>query len=142
MLFDEFYSLPHGPICSATLNGIDGVIHEDVWDQFIVRNGNEILPVRRFRREDLDELSDAEIAVCNRIWTRFGKLSASQIRNYSHRKCLEYTEIDKGRIPISCREVLEALENPNAEEIDRERSFAFTAAVGEWLTMVGGLSSA
>ncbi len=24
MLFDEFYSLPHGPICSNALNGING----------------------------------------------------------------------------------------------------------------------
>jgi uncharacterized phage-associated protein len=29
MLYDELYSLPHGPICSSTLNGIDGVIHEE-----------------------------------------------------------------------------------------------------------------
>ena len=28
MLFDELYSLPHGPICSSTLNGIDGIIHD------------------------------------------------------------------------------------------------------------------
>src|SRR5215204_5006759 len=26
MLFDELYSLPHGPICSSTLNGIDGIV--------------------------------------------------------------------------------------------------------------------
>jgi len=122
MLFDELYSLPHGPICSSTLNGIDGIIHEDVWDQFIARNGNEISPVKRFTRDDFDELSDTEIDIANRIWTRFRRMTASQIRNYSHRNCPEYTEIDKGRIPISYREVLEALGNPAAEEIDREIS--------------------
>jgi len=47
-------------------------------------------------------------------------MTASQLRNYSHRKCPEYTEIERGRIPISYREILEALGNPNAEEIDRE----------------------
>src|SRR3954471_12322396 len=41
-------SLPHGPVCSSTLNGIDGIIHEDVWEGYIARNGNEILPVRKF----------------------------------------------------------------------------------------------
>ncbi|MGH7109580.1 MAG: Panacea domain-containing protein [Stellaceae bacterium] len=120
MLFDELYSLPHGPICSSTLNGIDGIIHEDVWDQFIARNGNEISPVKRFSRDDFDELSDAEIDIANRMWTRFRGMTSSQIRNYSHRNCPEYTEIDRGRIPISYREVLEALGNPAAKEIDRE----------------------
>jgi uncharacterized phage-associated protein len=122
MLFDELYSLPHGPICSSTLNGIDGIIHETVWDQFIARNGNEISPVKKFTRDDFDELSDAEWEIANRIWTRFRGMTASQIRNYSHQNCPEYTEIDRGRIPISYREVLEALENPNAEDIDREIS--------------------
>jgi uncharacterized phage-associated protein len=122
MLFDELYSLPHGPICSSTLNCIDGIIHENVWDQFIARNGNEIFPVKRFSREELDELSDAEMEIANRIWSRFHGMTASQIRNYTHEKCLEYTEIDRGRIPISYREVLEALENPSAKDIDREIS--------------------
>ena len=120
MLFDELYSLPHGPICSSTLNGIDGIIHEAVWDQCIARDGNEISPVKRFARDDFDELSDAEIDIADRIWRRFGRMTASQLRNYSHRKCPEYTEIERGRIPISYREILEALGNPNAEEIDRE----------------------
>ena len=31
-------SLPHGPICSSTLYGIDGAIHEEIWSDFIARN--------------------------------------------------------------------------------------------------------
>ena len=122
MLFDELYSLPHGPICSSTLNGIDGVIHEEVWEQYIARNGNEISPVRRLERGNLDELSDAEVEIAGRIWTRFRGMTASQLRNYSHQRCPEYTEINKGQIPISYRDVLEALGNPDAEEIDRKIS--------------------
>ena len=122
MLFDELYSLPHGPICSSTLNGIDGVIHDEVWEQYIARNGNEISPVRRLDRRDLDELSDAEVEIAGRIWTRFRGMTTSQLRNYSHQRCPEYTEIDRGRIPIPYRDVLEALGNPDAEEIDREIS--------------------
>lgn len=122
MLFDEFYSLPHGPICSNTLNGIDGVIHEDVWGEFVARNGNVIVAMRKFSREDMDEVSDAELDTIEKIWDKFGDMSASQLRNYSHKNCPEYTEIEKGRIPISYREVLETLGNKEAEEIDREIS--------------------
>lgn len=120
MLFDEFYSLPHGPICSSTLNGIDGIIHDDMWSKYIYRNENEIVPTKRFTRDDLDELSNVEISIATKIWRRFGKLTAPQIRNYFHKKCPEYTEIERGRLPISYRSVLEALANPYAEDIDRE----------------------
>lgn len=122
MLFDEFYSLPHGPICSSTLNGINGVIHEDTWGEFLARNGNIVVALKSFARDDLDELSDAEIDVLESIWREFGGMTASQLRNYSHDNCPEYTEIESGRIPITYREVLEALGDPQAEDVDRDIS--------------------
>ena len=122
MLFDELFSLPHGPICSSTLNGIDGAYGE-VWDEFIARNGNEVVALKKFDRDDFDELSDAELDVMNDVWARFGNMTASQLRNYSHVNCPEYTETT-GRIPIAYREVLEAMgvRDADAEFIDREIS--------------------
>ena len=123
MLFDELFSLPHGPICSSTLNGIDGEIHEQIWDDFVARNGNEIVALRKFTRDDLDEISDAEMDMLERVWAEFGHMTASQLRNYSHDHCPEYTET-AGRIPISYREVLEALgvSDTDAEAVEREIS--------------------
>jgi uncharacterized phage-associated protein len=123
MLFDEFYSLPHGPICSATLNGLDGKLDdgdESVWGEFIARNGNVVVAMKRFTRESLDAIGTAEMKMLKFIWHRFGDMTASQLRNYSHENCPEYTEITKGRIPISYREVMEALgvEKAEADLID------------------------
>jgi uncharacterized phage-associated protein len=112
MLFDEFYSLPHGPICSATLNGIDGKLDEsdeNIWGEFIARNGNVVVAMKKFTRENLDAISNAEIKILKFIWHRFGNMTASQLRNYSHENCPEYTEVNDGRIPISYRQVMEAL---------------------------------
>jgi uncharacterized phage-associated protein len=109
ILYDEFYSLPHGPICSATLNGIDGLIHEKIWGEFVARNGNVVVAMKKFNRDDLDEISAAELRILKFIWSRFGNMTASQLRNYSHEHCSEYTEIADGRIPISYREVMEAV---------------------------------
>jgi hypothetical protein len=120
MLFDEFYSLRHGPICSSTLNGIDGIIHAEIWSEFLARNGHIAVAVRKFLRDDLDELSDAEIEMAESIWKQFGHKTASQLRNYSHENCPEYTEVEKGRIPMSYRDILEAMGDPDAEEVDRE----------------------
>jgi uncharacterized phage-associated protein len=123
MLFDELFSLPHGPICSSTLNGIDGEIHGHIWDDFLARNGNEIVALKKFTRDDFDEISDVEIDTLEEVWTKFGHMTASQLRNYSHDHCPEYTETT-GRIPISYREVLEALgaSGEEAESVDREIS--------------------
>jgi uncharacterized phage-associated protein len=120
MLFDELYSLPHGPICSSTLNGIDGIIHNATWDEFIARNGNIVVALKKFTRAELDELSDAELSAARATWKRFRGMTASQIRNWSHEHCPEYTETLKRRIPIAYRDVLEALGREDAEQIDRE----------------------
>lgn len=120
MLFDELYSLPHGPICSSTLNGIDGVIHGATWDSFIARNGNLVVAMKRFVRDDFDELNNAEIRVAEAIWKQFGRMTASQLRNYTHDNCPEYTETQRRRIPISYRDVLAALGVEEAEQVDRE----------------------
>ncbi|WP_315747872.1 MULTISPECIES: Panacea domain-containing protein [unclassified Bradyrhizobium] len=123
ILFDELFSLPHGPICSSTLNGINGRIHEDIWDDFVARSGNQIVAMKKFERDSLDEISDAEIDIINNVWQRFGHMTASQLRNYTHDNCPEYTETD-GRIPIAYRELLEAVgaSSDDAEAIDREIS--------------------
>jgi uncharacterized phage-associated protein len=109
MLFDELFSLPHGPICSSTLNGINGWLHNNNWDELLTRNGNHIWAAKELSRDDLDEVSDAEIDVVDAVWTEHGAKTASQLRNYSHDNCPEYTELEEGRIPISYREILEAL---------------------------------
>lgn len=107
--WDEFYSLPHGPICSASLNCINKVIFSDITDDFFLMNGNVLVPVRTFLEDELDELSAAELVVLNSIWRRHGHQTASQLRSFSHVRCVEYTEIKNGRIPIGYDEVLSAV---------------------------------
>ena len=47
-------------------------------------------------------------------------MTASQLRNFTHDNCPEYTEVEDGRISITYAEVLSALGDEQAEEIDRE----------------------
>lgn len=120
MLYDEFYSLPHGPICSSTLNGIDNVIHEEVWSHYIKMHGNRAVAVKTFERDDLEEISDIEIQYLSDIWSEFGNMTASQIRNWTHEHCSEYTEISNGRVPISYSDILRALGDGEADLVDQE----------------------
>lgn len=121
MLFDELYSLPHGPICSSTLNGINGVIHEEVWDEFVARNGNIVVAVKAFSRDLLDDLSDEEIGIADGVWATFGHMTASQLRNYTHEHCSEYVEVPAGtRLPITYEDLLSATGSQNASFVDDE----------------------
>lgn len=120
MLYDEFYSFKDGPVCSNTLNGINGNIDKEIWAKFILLTGRKVAPVNRFERDDFDEISDAELEVLEAVWTSFGWMSTTQIRDYVHKHCPEYTEISNGRIPISYNDVLKALGEENPDFLDDE----------------------
>jgi uncharacterized phage-associated protein len=120
MLYDELFSLPHGPICSSTLNGINGENNSDVWSSYIKRSGKVVTPTKSLARSDLDQVSDAEIDVLETIWKQFGHMTSSEIRRYTHDHCPEYTEIEKGRIPISYSELFVALGEQFPQEAEDE----------------------
>jgi uncharacterized phage-associated protein len=121
MIYDELFSMEHGPICSSTLNGIDGELNDkSIWEAYIfLKDAKTVIAKKKFIREDLDEISDFEIGILEALWTSFGKMSAAEIRNYTHKHCPEYVEVKKGsRAPISYRDLLKALGEKNPEEIE------------------------
>lgn len=118
MVWDDLYSLPHGPVGSSTLNGIDGKIHQDVWAAYICRHGNKTFAVRKFCRDELDELSNAEVKTLEKVWQMYGAMSASRLRNYTHEACPEYTETDGPRVPIGYGELLRAVGLPDEEAME------------------------
>lgn len=124
MLLDELFSLPHGPICSSTLNGIDGAYNKALWDTFISRHGNKVVSAKKLSRDDLDEVSDAELDIVEDIWKLFGGYTASRLRNYTRDNCSEYTDVTSGCIPISYKQLLEAIgaSSDDADAIEREIS--------------------
>ncbi len=123
ILFDEFYSLPSGPICSATLNGIDGIIHTEIWDEYLHKSGNIRVANKKYTRAQLDELSNAEVAAAGAAWEKFGGKTSNQLVTLTHAECREWTEVAKGkRLPISYGDVLRALGDEDAESVEQEIS--------------------
>lgn len=126
IFWDDLRSLPHGPIGSSTLNGIDGFIHQEIWSHYIARNGNKVFSTKRFARDDFDELSNSEIKSLSVIWEKYNKLSASALRNYTHDNCDEYTETEKKSIPIEYSQLLLAV------GMDEKSAFETEAELLEW----------
>jgi uncharacterized phage-associated protein len=111
MIYDEMYSLEHGPICSNALNGINGKIDKSIWSKWVkVLSNNKTVRLQRLAsRSKLDHLSDSDIEIMQRIWDKFGQMTSAQIRKWTHDHCPEYTEIDSGRLPISYAEVFRSV---------------------------------
>jgi uncharacterized phage-associated protein len=124
MFYDEHYSLKHGPICSGVLNGINGDADRPLWDKYISRNRHRVSP----RDENMDQLSRSDMKILEQVWTTHGWRSTSQIRNWTHENCPEYTEVNSGSIRISITEMAKAVgvESPKlvAEELADVRSRA------------------
>ena len=108
MLYDEFYSLKDGPICSSALNGMNGELDRDYWALFFVPDDNRrnFRLTRKIERDDLDELSDADLEVADHIWGEFSTFTAGELRRWTHKNCPEYKEMESGRFPIEYRDIM------------------------------------
>ena len=119
MIYDEYYSLKDGPICSNTLDGINHSSRKDVWAEYVEKDGNRNRrQVRVFNPEAMDELSKSDFSVLNSVWDQFGWMDTGNIRNWTHKHCAEYTEINSGRIPINLNAMAAALGIENAQCVD------------------------
>lgn len=126
MLYDELYSLEHGPICSSVLDGINGRpgLGRD-WQTF-ARLGKDLAYVGSSARDELDHLSDADMRVIEHVWDKFGWMTASQLKEYAQENCPEYQAVAAGiRAPIPYSDLYEAIGHPDplaaSDEVTRHR---------------------
>lgn len=110
---DLVVAMPHGPVLSLTLNYINGDLEssEDGWESWISdRENHEVaFRPRPAGRDELDELSPADLDVLARVWQRFGSMSKYQIRDYTHDHCPEWDDPLGSSKPISFQRIFEAL---------------------------------
>ena len=91
-LYDEYYSLKHGPVCSSALNGLNFDLDEKVWSRYIAKVGRQdVYKVSGLTAEDFDEISASDAEILDQLWKQFGHMTSSQIRNWTHDNCPEYT---------------------------------------------------
>ena len=73
--FDHVVAMEHGPVLSQTLNLINGAVRGSagaLWEEWISdRQEHGLTLNRKFSREDLDQLSDADLEVLDATWVTF-----------------------------------------------------------------------
>ena len=123
MLYDDFVSMEHGPICSSSLNGINYSSDYDVWPNYIhLTNNKDVTAIGQLGHQDFDELSRAEWKALEDTWEKFGHMSAHQLRKYTHKHCPEYKKPKSPhkRHTIEYEKLLEVLGVPGREAILKE----------------------
>ena len=136
LTFDLYFSLPQGPILSATLDKINEPVAPEgpsYWHTVISeRSGNHV----RLLGPDTPpktELSPADEELIDRIWNDFGAMSGWDLRDYSH-GLPEWQDPEGSRRPIHLQDILmsEGFSRDTALEIKRtmEAESAFADRYG------------
>jgi uncharacterized phage-associated protein len=115
MVGDRLVSMPHGPVLSITHNFMNGELTSsaDGWDTWIADRAARMLTLSdtkaRAQLDDLLELSDADIQVLETTWQQFGRMTAWQLREYTHDHCPEWQDPDGSMIPMKPEDLFNAL---------------------------------
>lgn len=119
MNFDSYFSLPHGPVNSSALNGMDHLLDDLAWRALAQADNRKDMTLTADVAED--RLSRADHAILEATWNEFGGMTASQIRNWTHLNCPEYVEVELGsRLPIDLSEIMEQVGIPDPDAAARE----------------------
>lgn len=127
---EPHYSMPHGPVNSTTYRHIRGEVPPDEvngWNDFLTdRNNHKVgLANQDIDPHDLDELSDADIAVLDVVWSRFGHMDEWQLVEWTHdpHNVPEWEDPGTSSSLIPLRRMMDAvgIESPaDQEEVVRE----------------------
>ena len=94
--FDNMVSMQYGPVLSQTFDLINGFVRgpaAEVWDDWLSDRKDHFVGLRRkFERNDLNQLSDADLRVLEGVWNRFGGMDQWQLVTYTHQHCPEWTD--------------------------------------------------
>jgi uncharacterized phage-associated protein len=129
-VFDDYlYSMDHGPVNSTVLDYINGTRQDaDDWEEFVASRSHHNVGLRHKKgsNSDLDELSDADLGVLNRIWDRFGKMDQWELVKYTHKNCPEWEPPRGTSLLIPYERIFRVLGKKHflelAQQIDNQRA--------------------
>lgn len=104
--FDWYYSLPHGPVLSFTLNKINEEAPPDgssYWHQYISERCAHTVSL--IGEAPNDQLSPAEEKLLDTIWEEFGGMNQWELRDFTH-TLPEWQDPNGSSLPIHIRDIL------------------------------------
>jgi uncharacterized phage-associated protein len=115
LTYDNYVSMPHGPVLSATLDLInEGPDGESPWHQQIER-ATDPYCVRLKARPQTTELSEAEKNLIAKIFERYGRMNRYDLRDLLHKVLPEWQDPKGSSLPITYRDILRAAGKSESE---------------------------
>jgi len=112
---DDFYAMRAGPVLSKTLDLMSDngdAESQKEWGKWVSAKASYKVSLQKkavaVAENDLDEISDEEIAVMEKIFEAFGNWERSNLIEYTH-KLKEWRDPGDSRYEITLRMILEAL---------------------------------
>lgn len=109
---DEYFSLNHGPVLSATKNLLEDLGRDkdnNYWDKFLEKKENKYFPdILLIKEIDTDELSEKDKEYIKNISDKFKNYSEWEIEKYTH-KLKEWKDLKGGSQKIRYCEIMQAL---------------------------------
>lgn len=126
MTGDMGYSMPHGPVLSHAYRFVGArEAPQGIWATFVgQRDGNDITLAEGadVRPEALRALSPADMRLLDEVWERFGGMTGSQLRRYTHDHCPEYED---PTLRGAKRKLIRPLALLKAVGFDQEQAMAY-----------------
>ena len=133
LTFDTYFSLPQGPILSATLDRINEPVAPEgpsYWHTVISeRSGNHVRLLGSDTPPNTD-LSPADEELIDRIWAEFGAMSGWDLRDYSH-GLPEWQDPEGSRRPIHLQDILMSEGFSRAAALEVERTMEAESAFAD-----------
>lgn len=122
VLDENRYSMPHGPVNSTTYRYIQGELRQDAgWSDFLTDRSNHRIALANDvgTADDLDELSDADLACVDAVWEQFGGMSQWELVDWTHdpRNVPEWEDPDGGSAIIPMQRILHSVGVEHVDEI-------------------------
>ena len=125
MIGDKLVSMDNGPALSITLNHMNRFAPSgpDGWEAWVSDRNDYVLALNkeiRDPREDLLQLSDAELEVLESTWKEYGSYGSFQLAELTHEICSEWEDPHGSSIPITQSRLLRSLgfDPQTAKELD------------------------
>ena len=117
MVHDKMVSMPNGPVLSGTLDIIKKKVKNTEWEYLYQgREGDTIRIKPGTKYEDLEELSDSDVDIIEKVYEDFGHYSSVALRNMTHLESIipEWEDPEGSSKHINLGNMLKSLGKSNA----------------------------
>jgi uncharacterized phage-associated protein len=114
MIGDKLVSMDNGPALSITLNHMNRFLPSgpEGWETWVSDRNDYVLALNREVRDpkdDLLELSDAELELLDSVWTQYGGYGSFPLAELTHEICPEWEDPHGNSLPITQSRLLRSL---------------------------------